>query len=40
MNYEMVEVSTLEEIQEEILRRANGSIYLRLEKKDAQSFLL
>ena len=39
-DYEMDEVSTLEEIQEETLRRANDPKYLRLDEKDAQSFLL
>lgn len=32
-DYEMDEVSTLEEIQEEILRRANDPKYLRLDEK-------
>ena len=38
-DYEMDEVSTLEEIQEEILRRANDPKYLRLDEKGCSKLL-
>ncbi len=38
-DYEMDEVSTLEEIQEEILRRANDPKYLRLDEKGCPKLL-